>query len=172
MLKIHRDKDVNKFLPWWPVKTLDEARSFYDERYAPVYAKERAYHYAICFKKDDYPIGYANIQMNDSYDLGYGLRKEYWNRGIVTEACAAIVKQAKNGGVPYITATHDRDNPASGKVMQKLGMVYAYSYEEQWQPKGFLVTFRMYQLNLNGQHDIYPEYWNRSAVKFIEEIAD
>ena len=32
-------------------------------------------------------------------------------------------------------------------------MKYQYSYEEQWQPKNFLVTFRMYQLNLDGNTD-------------------
>ncbi len=34
--------------------------------------------------------------------------------------------------------------------MRNLGMVYQYSYEEQWQPKDIPVVFRMYQLNLNG----------------------
>lgn len=128
LLKIHKDEEVNKYLPWWPVTTLEEAQSFYEERYAPVYEKERAYHYAICLKKDDYPIGYVNIQMNDNHDLGYGLRKEYWNQGILTEACEVLVEQAKDDGVPYVTATHDRNNPASGRVIQKLGMTYAYSF--------------------------------------------
>ena len=54
----------------------------------------------------------------------------------------------KKDGLPYITATHDRNNPRSGNVMQKVGMEYCYSYEEQWQPKDFPVVFRMYQLTL------------------------
>lgn len=29
----------------------------------------------------------------------------------------------------------------------------------------------MYQLNLNGQYEIYPEYWDRSAIKFVEETS-
>lgn len=37
--------------------------------------------------------------------------------------------------------------------MQQMGMKYCYSYEEQWQPKDLWVTFRMYQLNLDGQKD-------------------
>ena len=51
----------------------------------------------------------------------------------------------------YITATHDVNNPRSGRVMQAIGMRYCYSYEELWQPKNFPVIFRMYQLNLDGQ---------------------
>lgn len=48
-------------------------------------------------------------------------------------------------------------------------MQYQYSYEEQWQPKDVLVTFRMYQLNLDGQNDrVYKEYWDKSSVHFKE----
>ena len=44
-------------------------------------------------------------------------------------------------GVPYITATHDKNNPRSGGVMKQLGMKYQYSYEEQWQPKNIPVSY-------------------------------
>ena len=45
-----------------------------------------------------------------------------------------------------------------------------YSYEEQWQPKDFLVTFRMYQFNFDGQDDwVYQKYWETSDTHFIEK---
>ena len=31
---ILRDEEVNRFLPWCPVKSMDETRKFYEERYA------------------------------------------------------------------------------------------------------------------------------------------
>lgn len=96
--------------------------------------------------------------------------KEFWNKGIVTEASKALIGQLSRDGIPFITATHDKNNPKSGSVMRKIGMKYCYSYEEQWQPKNFLVTFRMYQLNLDGQKDrIYQKYWNLSNIHFIEK---
>ncbi len=50
-------------------------------------------------------------------------------------------------------------------------MEYKYSYEEQWQPKDILVTFRMYQLNLDGNDErVYRKCWEISSVKFIEEL--
>ena len=80
-----------------------------------------------------------------------------------------MVAQVKKDGIPYITATHDRNNPRSGNVMKNIGMKYQYSYEEQWQPKDILVTFRMYQLNFDEQKDrVYMKYWNNSNVHFIE----
>lgn len=73
--------------------------------------------------------------------------------------------------MPFITATHDIKNPRSGEVMKKLGMIYQYSYEEQWQPKNIPVTFRMYQLNFDGQNDrVYKKYWEQYPVHFIEDL--
>lgn len=115
------------------------------------------------------PIGYINVDMEEPHDLGYGLQKEFWHQGIMTEACQAVIAQVKKDGLPYITATHDRENPRSGGVMKKAGMKYQYSYEEQWQPKDMAVTFRLYQLNLDGQKDrVYQKYWDDSCVHFVE----
>ena len=81
------------------------------------------------------------------------------------------MEQVKKDGIPYITATHDVKNPRSGGVMQKIGMQYCYSYEEQWQPKDFPVTFRLYQLNFDGQDDrVYKKYWNTYKNHFVERI--
>jgi RimJ/RimL family protein N-acetyltransferase len=133
--------------------------------------KPSEYQYAICLKSDNIPIVYVHVCESDNYDFGYGLRSEYWHKGITTEACQAVVEQLKKSNIPYITATHDVNNLRSGNVMKNIGMTYCYSYEEQWQPKNFLVTFRMYQLNFDGQNDrVYKEYWNKSSVRFVEEI--
>ena len=146
-------EEVNTFLPWYPVKSIDETRKFYKERYADKYQRPQAYAYAICLKSDNFPIGYIKVDMEEHHDFGYGLRKEFWHQGIVSEAGKAVVAQVKRDGLPYITATHDRNNPRSGNVMRNVGMKYQYSFEEQWQPKNIAVIFRMYQLNLDGQKD-------------------
>lgn len=47
--------------------------------------------------------------------------------------------------------------------MKRLGMLYQYSYEEQWQPKNILTTFCMYQLNFDGQDKrVYKSYLDQS----------
>lgn len=86
----------------------------------------------------------------------------------MTEGCLKIINILKQKKIPYITATHDVNNPRSGKVMQNISMKYQYSYEELWQPKNILVTFRMYQLNLDDQEDrIYKKYWDKYPVHFL-----
>ena len=72
---IFSNKEVNQFLPWFPLKNLDEAKSFYQERYASIYQKKQRYAYAICLKENNLPIGYVNINLDESHDLGYGLKK-------------------------------------------------------------------------------------------------
>ena len=166
---IHSDEEVNRFLPWFPLRNMEDARVFYEEQLVSRYREERAYNYAVCMKKNDYPVGYVNVSMDDSYDFGYGLRREFWHRGIITEAGKAVIEQLRIDEIPYITATHDVNNPRSGRVMKRLGMKYRYSYQEQWQPKNIQVIFRMYQLNLDGSESrIYQRYWDKSEVHFIE----
>ena len=53
--------------------------------------------------------------------------------------------------------------------MQKLGLVYHYSYREQWQPKDISVVFRMYQMNLDGDNNrVYRAYWDKFPEHFVE----
>lgn len=168
--KIYSDEEVNRFLPWFPLKNMAEAKEFFHKWYVEKYAQPQGYAYAICLKTDNDPIGYIKVDVEEPYDLGYGLRKEFWHHGIITEAGRAVVELVERDGLPYITATHDRNNPRSGGVMRNIGMKYQYSYEEQWQPKDILVTFRMYQLNFDGNTQrVYRKYWDTSEVHFVEK---
>ncbi len=169
LFRIYSDEDVNTYLPWFPLRSMEEAGRFFQKTYADIYTQPRGYRFAVCLKSDNIPIGYVHADMTESRDFGYGLRKEFWRKGIVTEAGKAVVGRLGLDGVPYITATHDIRNPRSGGVMRRLGMRYQYSYVEQWRPKDIPVTFRMYQLNLDGQSDrVYMEYWDRSSARFRE----
>lgn len=77
------------------------------------YDKNLIYRYAICLEKDNNPMGYVWLSDDESHDFGYGLKKEFWHKGIATEAAKAIFNQIKNAGFSYITATHDINNPRS-----------------------------------------------------------
>lgn len=166
---IYSDLNVNTYLPWFTLKSLEEAQIFFERNYVENEKQSNYCKYAICLKSDNKPIGYVHINFEKANDLGYGLIKEHWGKGIVAEACKRIIKELKEMGIPYITATHDIKNLSSGMVMRKIGMTYCYSYEELWQLKNKLVIFRLYQLNLaETNHKIYKEYWNDSKVHFVE----
>lgn len=174
---LYNDKEVNRFLPWFPHQTKEETKKYLQDVVFKVYEKPLAYFYAIAMKENNLVIGQVTINDIDSEsgasELGYALKKSFWNRGIVTEACLGIIKHLKNSGLKYLTATHDVNNVGSGKVMKKIGMKYCYSYEEQVQPKDMTVIFRMYQINLDGNLDrVYKGYWNKNPNHFIENISD
>ena len=48
VFKIFSDREVNRFLPWFPLRTMDDAKAFYEEWFESRYRQERAYHYAVC----------------------------------------------------------------------------------------------------------------------------
>ncbi|WP_432613300.1 GNAT family N-acetyltransferase [Cytobacillus oceanisediminis] len=117
------------------------------------YEQEIAYFYAIEEKKGHKVIGYIGVsgikEEEGSAELGYGILKGYWGKGIATEASKAILQRLKQDGSRFIIATHDVNNIGSGKVLEKSGMTYQYSYNEQWQPKNISVTFKLYRIDLN-----------------------
>lgn len=136
-------------------------------RYSDSEKTSERYHYAICLQEDRIPIGYIDVS-GGSYDLAYGFRREFWNRGIVTEAGRSVVEQLKKDGV--LLRLRVTSQPEKRRCHEKRGMIYRYSYEEYWQSKGYLVMFRMYQLSLDGQTDRgFQGYYNRYPVHFVEK---
>ena len=160
ILTIYGDEETVRFKPMFPLKNEKEAAAYlsalmedYEEAYSCLYG--------ICLKNvPDTLIGCIRVETKAPYDFGYTVLRDLWNQGIATEAGRAVLDRIREEGVlPYVTATHDRDNPASGKVMEHLGMRYGYSYFEQWQPKDIPVIFRMYQLNFTaGKTWLYDGY--------------
>ena len=172
--EILKDEVVNTYLPWFVSKTADDTKRFLEDRVYPEYQKEVSYFYAIEAKDSHKVVGYADVTDIDLEekcgDLGYGIHRDYWKKGIASEVSLAMLKQLKEDGFAYIHATCDQRNIGSGKVMQKCGMKYMYSYEEQWQPKDILVVFRMYQINLDGNEKrVFKKYWDMYPNHFIEE---
>ena len=56
-----------------------------------------------------------------SVEMGYWIARRFWGRGYATEACTALVDIARTLGFASIEGSHFVDNPASGRVLEKLG---------------------------------------------------
>ena len=54
-------------------------------------------------------------------ELGYWIARCQWGRGLASEACAALIEIARTLGLARLEAAHFLDNPASGRVLEKLG---------------------------------------------------
>ena len=56
-----------------------------------------------------------------SVELGYWIARSHWGRGYATEACIALVDIARTLGLSSLEGSHFIDNPASARVLEKLG---------------------------------------------------
>lgn len=54
-------------------------------------------------------------------ELGYWIARAHWGRGFATEAGRALLDIARALGLAALEASHFVDNPASGRVLEKLG---------------------------------------------------
>jgi RimJ/RimL family protein N-acetyltransferase len=82
--------------------------------------------FAVKLREGGALIGAAGLKLELGFDrgeLGYWIGEPYWNRGYCTEAARALVDYGfRRLALHRIQATHLARNPASGRVMQKLGM--------------------------------------------------
>lgn len=163
--EIVSNEEVNTYLPMFIPKDITEAKSILINNYI----NTDDFVYAICLKESNKMVGYITVSKIVPYDFGYALNKAYWNLGIITEASNEVIKYLKTSELPYITATHDKFNVASGRVLQKIGLSYKYSFIELWEPKKKYITFRFYQLNINSNIKTYDGY-KLKYYNYIEKV--
>ena len=93
-----------------------------------IFENKKGVIFAITDKKDGKLIGaisLTDLSEGHQAELGYWIGKPYWNKGYCTEAAKAVLDYGFSVmGLIRIHATHFTRNPASGKVMKKLGMDY------------------------------------------------
>lgn len=69
-------------------------------------------------------IGCCGLAGSDGVaELGYWIAREHWGRGFATEAARAVIDIAQALGHRRISCGHFVDNPASKRVIEKLGFV-------------------------------------------------
>jgi RimJ/RimL family protein N-acetyltransferase len=67
-------------------------------------------------------IGCIGIDREDEgAEMGYWIARPFWGQGFATEAGRALIMLARMLGHRTILAGHAIDNPASGRVLRKLG---------------------------------------------------
>jgi RimJ/RimL family protein N-acetyltransferase len=67
-------------------------------------------------------IGHVGLARDGrEVELGYWIGRPYWGQGYATEAARALLSLARVLGHERLVASHFVDNPASGRVLRKLG---------------------------------------------------
>ena len=122
------DPEVSRFWGWDPHNNIDETIE-YLTWYIGEYEKINTYNRIIVLKEISKAIGYIYLNEFDDNDgsaaVHFAISRKYWNQGITTEACKAVLDFAFSElGTKRIHTRHHIDNPASGEVMKKCGMQY------------------------------------------------
>jgi RimJ/RimL family protein N-acetyltransferase len=99
--------------------TADDFR-FFIERIVPT-----EHTWAIIVRQTGQLVGVIGLVPDDdskSAELGYYLGRPHWGQGLATEAAQLVVHYSREAKVyARLTSRHHVDNPASGRVLAKLG---------------------------------------------------
>lgn len=107
-------------------KTISETLERVNKIVTGYESKEFCY-WAIKLKDSGELIGEIDLydfdKVTENCEVSYSLGYEWWNRGYGTEALRAIVEFGfRKMNLHKISAAHNTDNPASGRLMSKAGM--------------------------------------------------
>lgn len=84
--------------------------------------------WAFIRHEDDALIGCINLELNQQLErgeIGYWVGRPYWGQGYCTEAARVIVDYGFAVlNLHRIQARHSTINPASGRIMEKIGMTF------------------------------------------------
>jgi ribosomal-protein-alanine N-acetyltransferase len=118
--------------------------------------------FAIALRKDGGLIGAMGLVINqkhESAELGYWIGKPYWGNGYGTEAAKAVLHYGFTVlGLNRIYATHMSRNPASGRVMEKIGMKYEGCSRQHVKKWDVFEDLKMYAI-------LKSEYESRLGLK-------
>lgn len=123
-----QSENVTRFLTWAPYKRIEEAFE-YIQTVINNYVSEDCYHWVITEKDCGEAIGsIGTVALREDIaeaELGYCLSDRHRGKGYMTEALSAVIRYLfEEVGLNRIEATHDVRNPASGRVMEKCGLLY------------------------------------------------
>ena len=105
--------------------------------------------YGIMFGDSAQLVGAMGLVLNsrEEAELGYWIGKDYWGNGYCTEAAEKLLDFGfRKLGLERVIARHLANNPASGRVMEKCGMVFCGT-SEGGDRNGELTSFVHYVLS-------------------------
>ena len=128
-----KDPDVGPPAGWPPHSSVENSREIIRN------VLSAAETYAVCLK-DGKAIGSAGLKLKGSTDmtdrddeceLGYWIGKPFWGRGLIPEACRALLRHAfEELNMRAVWCGYYEGNEKSHRVQEKLGFVYCYTTKD------------------------------------------
>lgn len=123
---LNLDPEVIKYTGDDHFASIEDAREFlsnYDH-----YKNYGFGRWGVIQKSNDEFLGWCGLKYNEDikeYDIGFRFFKRNWNKGFATESALACLELGFNKfNMPQIIGRAAKENHASIKVLQKIGLTY------------------------------------------------
>lgn len=123
-----RQAEVARYVAWDAHKSIDDSINFINWTINRI-DRDESGDWGLEYKDTGRIIGAMGFVSYDAQNfcsgIGYVLSKEYWGKGLMTEAVKKLIRFGfEEMGLNRIEAVHIPQNEASGRVMVKCGMKY------------------------------------------------
>ncbi len=123
------DERVAKYCTWHPHQNFYETEMLL-KMYLDQKEKGFDYRWGIVLQETSELIGVIDVvdlsDKNKTAVIGYVLGYEFWNKGYATEALSTVLRKLFADGVEVVKGRCHFKNIASGKVMEKCGMIFTH----------------------------------------------
>ena len=104
--------------------------------------------FGMALREDDGVIGIIGLHLSlehEHAELGYWVGVPFWGKGYCTEAAAEVIRHGfAELRLHRIYAHYFANNPASGRVMEKLGMRFEGTFRQHIKKWGSFVDLHCY----------------------------
>ncbi len=119
--------------------------------------------FAVVLKESDDLVGAIGLTVSSDHaraELGYWIGVPYWGRGYATEAAREVLRYGfEQLWLHRIYAAHFATNPASGRVLEKVGMSYEGTRREHHRKWGDYEDRVEYSLLVNEWRTAQRSPW-------------
>lgn len=148
--------EVLRYTGEQPQTSLDEVRQTLLSRPIRDYEVYGFGRMACVEKASGRLVGFCGLKYLEDLaevDIGYRFIPDCWGKGYATESALAIMGTAAAHGISRVIGLIEPDNVASGRVLEKLGLVF----ERHIQPLGWAKALRQYATAGTGpEHAFKP----------------
>ena len=140
--RIGSSAEVTKYMLFQPHQNISESVASIEKALGR-YREGRCYRFCIALRDTDELIGIIEpLRFNEtdnSCSFAYMLAQEFWGQGYGTEALRAVLDFLFGQmDMERVEADHMADNPASGAVMRKAGMICSGTEPAKYEKNGIL----------------------------------
>ncbi|MGD8189599.1 GNAT family N-acetyltransferase [Brevibacillus ginsengisoli] len=161
LFEIFSDEETIQYVPIPKHHAIADTTAYLEKLMANNEA-EKASVWSVYSKEENRVFGnlglYAEDPANHSASLGVIIHKDFWRKGYVVEALQKVIDYSfSTKDLVRIEARVDSNNPASYKMLEKLGMVYEGTLRKDCFLKGSQRSTKIYS--------ILKEEWMSRLVK-------